>query len=159
MPCPSQQDFLPTLAKLLSNRHHVGQSLTRMMYGRFEINNWNLRTLCERSENWIGPLRFPILQRRKTPHPNRHAITAQHAHELSDVFSLVRFHHGAFAMLKRPACPAWLKYNRVPPEFVNPNLHRRAGAQTWIEKDQRDRTSSYWFRSVLVTFESRSGFN
>ena len=48
MPGPSQQDFLAVFAKLLSNRHHVSQRLTRMMHRRFEINNWNLRILCER---------------------------------------------------------------------------------------------------------------
>src|SRR6267378_6649158 len=115
--------------------------------------------LRKRIENWISPLLFPIFQRRKSPHANRHAITAQHAHELSDVFSLVTIHHHAFAVFQRPTRTARLQYYCVAAQLVNADLHRRARAQAGIEKDQRDRTSSYWFRSVLVAFESRSGFN
>src|ERR1043166_3317776 len=109
-----------------------------MMHRRLEIDQRHRRMFCKCSEDWISPLFFPILQRRKRAHTDRAAVARQHPHKLRDVFGLVSIHHDAVAMFERPTSAAGFEHNCMTAEFVNTNLHRGARAQTWIEEDEGD---------------------
>jgi len=51
----------------------------------------------------------------------------------------------AGTMFQRPARSARLEHDGVSAQLLNPDLHRRARAQTGIEEDQRDRAAARGF--------------
>ena len=81
---------------------------------------------------------------------------AEHAHKLSDMFSLVRVHYRAVAMFQCPTRPTGFQHDRVSAQLINPDLHRRARAQTGIEEDQRDRASRQRLGLIVAVFELSS---
>src|SRR5262249_23629549 len=69
----------------------------------------------------------------------RDTISSQHAHKFRDVLGFVCVHDGLLTMFQSPAGAARLEHDSISAQLVDAYLHRRARAQTWIEKNQRDR--------------------
>ena len=109
--------------------------------------------LRKRTQHRIGAFFLPVFQRRKGSHADRDAVSFEHADKLGDVFGLIAVHHGAFAMLERPTRSAGLEHDRVAAEFINADLHRRARAQTRIEKHQRHRLARQRLRAIVAALE------
>src|SRR5215510_4671743 len=61
-------------------------------------------------------------------------------------------------MLECPACSTWLEHNGIAAKLVDPNLHRRARAQTGIEKHQRHRLSRQRFRMIVTALKPQRRF-
>src|SRR5437588_7142323 len=70
------------------------------------------------------------------------------------MLGLVRIHHDAFAVLQSPTRPARFKHDSLPAKFINPDLHRGARAQGWIEEDECDGTPCKRLGSIITALKT-----
>src|SRR5215831_19205094 len=91
----------------------------------------------------------------KGSHADCCRIARQNTSRLFDMLGLVAVHYGSLAVFEVPRTLPYIQSDRVPAELVDGDLHRRAGPERWIKKDQSDTLAKQRPLVVLARLEFR----